>query len=215
MQHPNTRRKDFRRKYSVLEVLTDFILDVNQVDERSQEYPINNAEKRFRDETKRQENELSVVYDEQRPNDENYRTPPCSIEEHAFNTSNPVENAIFREPTAETVEYLTALLKHVKDNEEVYVERYADPNKPWNEESPHKKRTPKNVRQAIRNLELERVRECRECGGAFYAHDRRQIVCDLQKYKDSKLSMCQIKNKRKNEKKARKTQELRQKKANM
>lgn len=201
MRHPKIYRKQ-RRKYSILEVLADFILDVEQVAERNEEYPVQNREKMFNDEKDRIKNELSIVFDSDYSGDD-YRTPPYSIEEYTFNTDNPVEDALFRKSKAETVEELRALLRHVKDNAELYVKRYADPTKDWNEETKDKKRTPENVRKAIYALELDRVRECKICGGAFYAHDRRQVVCDIQKDKNSNYSTCQKLNKRINEKMSR------------
>jgi hypothetical protein len=196
MRHPKTYRKSFRR-YSVLDIMADFLLDVDQVAERSQDYPVWNAEKALREERRQQKSELSIIFDEEL--DDNYdeytRPPSYSILEHAFNKRNPIEELFFAEPRADTVEELTQLITEVKANEDYYVNKYADPNKPWNQTITDKKRTAKNVRKAIRSLDVTRVRECRVCGGAFYAHDRRRWICDVQPYpRVKRLSCCEYKN---------------------
>jgi hypothetical protein len=196
MRHPKIYRKTFR-KYSILEIMADFLLDVNQVAERSEDYPVWNSEKALREERRQQQNERSIVFDEELEDhqDEYTRLPPYSVLEHSFNKRNPIEELFFAEPRAETVEELTQLINEVKANEDYYVNKYADPNKPWNQTVTDKKRTAKNVRKAIRALDVTRVRECRVCGGAFYAHDRRRWICDVQPHpRVKKLSCCEYTN---------------------
>jgi hypothetical protein len=195
--HPYVQKKDFGF-YSVHDILTDFLLDVDQVAERSEEYPVENADKRARRSNETRSNELSIVFDGNK--DEDYRTPPYSIEESALGGRNPIEEIFFAESCAGTVAELTELLIEVKENEDYYVNMYADETV-WNEKQPDKLRTIKNVRSAIRMLDIKRVRECKECGGAFYAHDYRRHVCDVQKYPGSELSACEVKNHRKRGKK--------------
>jgi hypothetical protein len=204
MLHPYCRKKD-RNQYSVHDILTDFLLDVDQVAERSEEYPVENADKRARRNNAMRSKELSIVFDSERAGEDDYRTPPFSIEESALSSRDPIEEIFFAESCAETVEGLEDLLTEVKENEDYYVNMYADESE-WNENQPDKRRTIKNVRAAIRSLDLKRVRECKECCGAFYAHDWRRHICDAQKYPRSEESACEVKNHRKRSKKPKLTQ---------
>lgn len=199
MRHPVTRKKS-ARFVCISDIITDYLLDVDQVAERSEEYPIENPDRQARRENTQRVSELSLVMDSGSPDDDSYRTPPYSIEERALNGRDPIADIFFAEATAESAEELTALLQEVKANEDYYVNKYADES-PWNAEQPDKKRTIKEVRKAIREIETNRVRECKECGGAFYAHDRRRHICDMQKYPGSKESACEVKNHRKRAKK--------------
>lgn len=195
MRHPVTRKKS-ARFVCISDIMTDFLLDVDQVAERSEEYPIENPDKQARRENAQRANELSLVMDSERQDDDNYRMPPYSIDERALNGRDPIADIFFAEGTAESVEELITLLQEVKVNEDYNVNKYADES-PWNAEQPDKRRTIKNVRKAIREIEINRVRECKECGGAFYAHDRRRHICDVQKYPGSNESACEVKNHRK------------------
>lgn len=201
IRHPSTRKKNFKNDFSILDILTDFILDTPQVEERKKEYPIYNEEKRFRDESSRKGLELSVIFDEDKSdkNDFSY-VPPYSIEEHSFNARDPIEELFFSESNAETVLELSELIEEVKRNEDEYIKKYANPFAEWNQYS-DKKRTEDNVRKAIRRLDVSRVTECRVCGGAFYAHDKRSEICDIQPYPhNKKRSCCQVINNRNNAK---------------
>nr|WP_263327858.1 hypothetical protein [Neobacillus sp. Marseille-Q6967] len=194
MPHPYSRKKD-RGLYSVHDILTDYLLDVDQVAERSEEYPVENADKRARRTNKMQKSELSIVFDGEQVG-EDYRTPSFSIEESALSGRDPIEELFFAESCAETVEELAELISEVKENEVYYVNKYSDETA-WNEKQPDKLRTIRNVRTSIRTLNIKRVRECKECGGAFYAHDWRRHICDAQKYPGSEKSACEVKNHRK------------------
>jgi hypothetical protein len=195
MLHPYSRKKD-RALYSVHDILTDFLLDVDQVAERSENYPVENADKRARSNNAMRSRELSIVFE----GEEYERLPSFSIEESALSSRDPIEEIFFAESCAETVEEMSEMLREVKENEDYYVNKYADETA-WNEKQPEKKRTIRNVRAAIRSLDINRVRECKECGGAFYAHDRRRHICDTQKYPNSEESACEVKNHRKRGKK--------------
>jgi len=191
MMHPDTKRKDFKRSRSIADIMADFILDISQVDERKQEYPIENAEKAFRENLKRQKLERSIVFQSESDRDsgrlgEDYRTPPYSVEEYTFNTRNPIEDRLFKEDKAETVEALSEKIFHVKKFREFYVATYSD-------EMPEKGRNRKDVRVAIKKLDLTKVKMCRTCGGSFYAHYRGRIDCDIQQDNIKNLSTCERK----------------------
>ncbi|MGD6775239.1 hypothetical protein [Sutcliffiella horikoshii] len=205
MRHPSTRKKDYRCTRSALDILTDLILEVDQVHERnSEEYPIHNAEKELREE---QRPTYAMVEDR----DEDSPRKPFTIEESSMSGVDYVAEVIFAESTAKTVAELQALIAEVKESEDYYVNLYADDSHDWNNNIRTKKRTIVNVRKAIRELDVGRVRECLECGGAFYAHDLRRNVCDSQRYRNprtgklSKYSICEIKQKRKREKREEKS----------
>ncbi|MCZ0847985.1 hypothetical protein O0536_25490, partial [Brevibacillus laterosporus] len=63
MRHPDLVRKSSARRYSVLEVLADFFLDVGMGNERGAEYPITNASKDFRRAKERDGLEFSILMD--------------------------------------------------------------------------------------------------------------------------------------------------------
>lgn len=192
MRHPDTRKKNYKREFSIMDILTDFILSVDQVEERKKEYPIQNEEKRLRVESRSKELERSIIFDEEMPDstDEYTVKPPYSIEERAFNSRNPIEEIFFAESRLETVEELIGEIEKIKRNEDFYIDKYTDVEK---------KRTPAIVRKAIRELDSTRVTQCLECGTAFYTHDRRRKVCDTQKYPNSNLSACEVNFHRKRE----------------
>ncbi|WP_102346828.1 hypothetical protein [Bacillus sp. Marseille-P3661] len=216
IKHPALRKKNYYRSYLVFDVLTDFILAADQVAERFNQYPIDNADKQWRDEQEREETQRSIVFDEDIVEDE-YKLPSYSVFEHDFNEYNSVETILFGDGTASKIEELTALILEVKSDVEHYVKKYANSEKNWNDKEIDKKRTPDNVRKAIINLDITRIISCEECSGAFYAHDRRQKICNIQPYKNNK-SNCQNKQKRKREnnkykeRKIKEIQDLEQKK---
>ncbi|MFD2681485.1 hypothetical protein [Bacillus seohaeanensis] len=192
-KHPATKKKEFTL-YSVLDILTDFILASGQVAEREQEYPVANADKRARQSAEIRHHEYSLVLDEEHPNnDDDYRTPPYSIEESSLPAADHVMEVLFADSCCEKVEELQDLIAHVKQYPYFYVATYA-------EEMPEKNRDRKKAEKSIKALDVNRVRECKVCGGAFYAHDLRRRVCDIQKYPKSQDSACEVKNHRNREK---------------
>ncbi|MFY4775515.1 hypothetical protein [Metabacillus sp. RGM 3146] len=168
--------------------MTDWLLAIDQVAEREEEYPVYNVLKRTRDARKRAAKELAIVTLD---SDED-TLPPFTVEEKAISVRDPIEEIFFSEDKAESVEEFTALIEKVKTEEDYYVNKYADES-PWNEKQPKKKRTFREVRSAIRKLDTNRIRVCKECNGAFYAHDGRRHVCDVQKYPGNNLSACEVK----------------------
>jgi hypothetical protein len=192
-KHPATKRKELTL-YSILDILTDFILVADQVAEREEEYPIANPDRRARETRKIRSTEYSLVLDESiKDDDEDYRRPPFSVEERSLPAADTVTDVLFGDNCCESVEDLQDLLRHVKQFPHFYVATYA-------EEMPEKRRDRKVAEKSIKALDISRVRECDVCGGAFYAHDLRRHVCDIQKYPQSLNSACEVKNHRKREK---------------
>jgi hypothetical protein len=210
MKHPATKRRDYE-KYSVLDVMTDFLLDVDQVIEKRKEYPVQNPDKRANEINKKHQREVIIRtdwdYEKEGP------IPRGYIDEAALKHRNPIEEIFFSEPRADTVDELRALIDHVKANEDKYVAKYENPFRNWNDNTPNKKRTAENIRKAIRQLDKNRVRVCEVCGGAFYAHDLRRQVCDLQRgikagNEVTDYSACELKRDRKKAKKHREINDL-------
>jgi len=193
MTHPETRRKEFLSKYSIADILADFILNADIEAEKTEEYPVENPDKRVNGDRKREKKERHLVLDgELDDEEEDEPLPPYSVLEHDFNSEDPFE-ALFTESTAYQVEELTSLIEQTKRERSQTVQAYTDPSRPWNEETPNKYRTAKNVSRAIRELNIFRVRKCVVCGGAFYAHDWRRQTCDLQRSKAGATpSQCEV-----------------------
>lgn len=189
MRHPFIRKKSIVL-YCIHDILTDWLLAVDQVAERSKEYPIENADKRANREKHERVNVYSLVLEGAKQDEEEYRTPPYSIEERTISTRNPIEDIFFAEDTYKTIEALSDRILHVKKFREFYVTTYSV-------EMPEKCRSREEVDKAIRKLDITKVKECEICGGAFYAHYRGRIHCDTQKYPQKKLAACEVKAHRK------------------
>lgn len=191
MKHPESKRKD-SRKYSVLDILADFLLNADQVAERKEEYPVQNPNKRAKVENEIETTQLGIAtegdYDE-----DTGMLPPFTIDEAKLTSNDPIKEIFFAESCAKSVAEFKELVEHVKEYRNYYVATYV-------EEMPEKGRDRRQTMEAIRKMDVERVRECPECGGAFYAHDLRRHVCDLQKYPNRQKSACEVNNKRKTQK---------------
>lgn len=190
MKHPDLTRKRTAVRHSILEVLADFILDVNMYEERHAEYPIMNAEAELRREAQRKMHEYQIILDEH-AEEYGYEPVPGAVYEHTFNTGNPVEDALFDdvEHGRMTAEALRDMIRQVKANPEPFVRKYAD-GSAWNAERPEKRRTKRAVRAAIRTLDERRVRTCRVCKNGFYSRNGR-YVCDLMRSReDPSKSVC-------------------------
>jgi hypothetical protein len=159
--HPKLARKERLKRYSVLDVLADFILDVDQVAERREDYPVLNAETERRRERERAAIEVPLItYDDAEDDDTLKPNEPV--------LANSVEDVLFKTKDV-TVDELKALIREVKENPDRYVWRF----------SKRTGREPREVMRLIKRLDESRVKECVVCGGSFYAHDRRRQVCDL------------------------------------
>lgn len=174
IRHPATRLRDFARTYTVADVLADFIMRVDQVAERNEEFPISNPDHAHAGAKERKDNELSIHYqyedDIAELEGKKLRLPPYSIRESDIVLDNSIEDTLFKEPTPD-VKQFRAELRRVKQNAESYATKYVKERGAEKGE----------VLLRIKRLDLIRVRECSVCGNPFYAHDKRRYVCDLQK----------------------------------
>lgn len=198
--HPATKRKSYAPSYSVADIIADFIMQPMMAEERCAEYPVLNNDTEVRREQARRSTDkhphYHLVFDGEMPTDRfgmSEGMPPFSMDESDFNNEDPFE-ILFGEPDASTVEELCKLIEDVKANRTYFVNKYEDLKKDWNEETKNKKRTAKNIDNAIRKLDVSRVRECIVCGQAFYAHDWRRETCDTQRTREGlKPSECEKK----------------------
>lgn len=180
IRHPATKLKRFNRELTVGEVLADFILRIDQVEEREAEYPVNNPDRERNTTQKREVVERSIFF--QGWEDEIEKVPAYSVTESDFEQANSIEDVLFpNQDPSPTVSKFIARLRHVKKYANFYATSFAEEYK--YDKADAKKR--------IRRLDLSRVRECQICGGAFYAHDLRLRNCDCQQEGSEKLSTCQ------------------------
>lgn len=172
IRHPATKRRSFKRQYTVAEVLADFIIRADQVAEREEEYPVGNPDYEATGSNKRKHKELSLHFkdDLDKPKEERDPLPPYYVRANDIKLPNSVEDELFKE-TAPDVEQFRKELRRVKQFPEFYATTFA-------EEYNYDK---KEALRRIKKLDLSRVRECRICGSAFYAHDLRRHVCDMQR----------------------------------
>lgn len=186
IRHPATKTRQFSRNYTVMDVLADFIMRVDQVEERSEEYPIGNPDYEVNGTRRRQEKERSIFFQgDQDCLKEGDTVPAYCVTEDQFEQKNSIEDILFVE-TAPDVEQFRKELRHVKRFPEFYSTSFA-------EEYNYEK---KDALRRIKKLDLSRVRECYICGSAFYAHDLRRHVCDMQRgiadKKPSVQSACEL-----------------------
>lgn len=192
IKHPATARKEFQRLCTVAEVLADFILRVDQNAEKSADYPILNRDAEVRREESRRNRERSIVFESEYDNGasdmaegQSYQLPPYSVLERDLTIENSIEDELFAE-TPPTVEAFQQQLGKVKRNARKVARKYEEQGYSY-----------ADALRRIRRLDVSRVRECVECGQAFYAHDLRRYVCDLQhgrteKGERSELSTCEL-----------------------
>ncbi|WP_286884078.1 hypothetical protein [Aneurinibacillus sp. UBA3580] len=186
IKHPQLIKKSTSMRHSALDILADFIMNIDMIEERKSEYPVLNVEA----ELYREKKSVSIIFDEQIEYDSDAPMPPNSIYEHTFNTENPVEEALFSEKVQYSIEELREVIRQVKEDIDHYVVIYAD-GSDWNAENKEKKRTPENVREAILTLDETKIKMCSECGCAFYSRNARQIVCDVMRHpKYKKMTFC-------------------------
>ncbi|WP_088105240.1 hypothetical protein [Halalkalibacter urbisdiaboli] len=183
IRHPATKKRQYNREYTVGEILADFIMRVDQVEERSKEYPISNPDHKLTGERDREAQERAIFFqwEEDALDKERGETvPPYSVKESDFAQDCSIEDILFSEEVP-CVKAFRGRLRKVKRFAEFYATSFA-------EEYGYDKR---EILRRIRVLNLDRVRECLVCGGAFYARDMRMIYCDCQQDKGSIRSTCQ------------------------
>ncbi|MDQ0492276.1 hypothetical protein [Paenibacillus brasilensis] len=59
-RHPMTRRKNYLSRFSILEILADFIIKADMVTERTASHPVKNADAEFYREQQRKKREISL-----------------------------------------------------------------------------------------------------------------------------------------------------------
>jgi len=181
IRHPATKKRLYNRDYTVMDVLADFIMRVDQVEERSAEYPVANQDYAVTGAARRQQKERSIFSQgEEDAMEEGDKLPPYSVMESDIELANSIEDIIFAE-VAPDVEKFRAELRKVKRFADFYATTFA-------EEYGYDK---KDALRRIKRMDLSRVRECEVCSGAYYAHDLRQRYCDCQQNPNEKLSTCQ------------------------
>lgn len=196
MRHPDLLKKN-ARMYSVADVLADFIMDIDQVDEHYAEYPVYNAEKEYRDNKEREQLEMSLILDKESEGNDGGEWPTKKakgvISENSITPDNSIEDVLFDDSSMSAKE-LAAKLTRIKERPDAFIRKYAD-GSAWNRTNGSKRRTPINVRHAIERIEVRRVRECIVCGNGFYSHSKqpgRQNTCDVMNHpKNKKMSVCQ------------------------
>ncbi|NJJ38402.1 hypothetical protein [Paenibacillus apii] len=188
MRHPALLRKS-AKQFSIGDILADYIMNIDEVAERSAEYPVHGPEREYRDANRREAYESLLRTDR----GEDYE--PGTVYEDAFNSGNPVESVLFDAAPNMTAEELRGELASIQRSPADFVQRYADGGD-WNRRDSEKKRTPANVLDAIQALDLRRVKACIVCGNAFYSHSPqpgRVKVCDIMPHPQQKGKfVCQV-----------------------
>ncbi|MNN01060.1 hypothetical protein D3C81_1136670 [compost metagenome] len=189
MRHPALLRKS-AKLHTIGDILADFIMNIDEVAERRAEYPVHGPEREYREDIKRVACESSLVTERT----EEYEAG--TVLEVTFNVGNPVETALFGESVDMTAAELTARLTEIQRNPDGFINGYAD-GSAWNRKETVKRRTPENVREAIRRLDMRRVRTCLVCKNAFYSHSKqpgRAKICDIAPHPDKPGKyVCQVK----------------------
>jgi hypothetical protein len=187
IRHPATKTRQYDRNYTVADILADFIIRADQVEERSAEYPVGNPDYEVSGTRQRQDKERSLYFkdDLDKPKEERDPLPPYSVRSNDIKLPNSIEDVIFAE-TAPDIEQFRKELRRVKKYAEYYATSFA-------QEYGYDKT---DALRRIKRLDLSRVRECEICGSAFYAHDLRRHVCDMQRgisdKKPSDQSACEL-----------------------
>lgn len=164
---PTTRRKDYSPR-SLGDILANYTIFPNAVEERAEEYPVQSHEKEFRDNVKNDERNISINFDD-KLNDDDTKFTYSQVAEKKLCDDNTLEGTIFNE--IETVATFKAKIEEViADAADVACDFYIKEG-----------RSIDDTLKRIRALKVERVRQCDECGGPFYAHSARRCTCDTQR----------------------------------
>lgn len=192
MRHPSLLKKSAAYQ-TIGDILADFIMNIGEVAEREAEYPVRGAEKTYRETVRSNQQEVLLRFERSELNSD-YQ-PRGTVFEDAIPHANSVEDVLYGEHTDMSVEELSGRLATVKQHPREFIGQYAD-GSPWNTTTVAKRRTPDNVGEAIKQIDLRRVRVCHVCGNAFYSHSvqpGRVKVCDiLPHYKQKPKSICQV-----------------------
>ncbi|GIP54746.1 hypothetical protein [Paenibacillus vini] len=190
MTHPALIRKGAAHQ-TIGDILADYIMNVREVPERKEEFPVSGPERNHREALKRRALESRLLTE--RPDEGD--PIEIGIYEDTFITDRPVEAALFDESVAMTGDELIGRLTRIKRHPEAFIRTYAD-GSAWNRENTVKRRTPENVRLAINTLNYRRVRTCVFCGNAFYSHSKqpgRVKMCEIMVHPQYKEKyFCQV-----------------------
>lgn len=198
IRHPATRKRERSRSCTVSDVLADFIMRIDQVAERQQEYPVTNPDRTVKDDSERKEKEQGIFYQFQIDAMKEGDVMPGGFATQYQLADSSIEDLIFAEVVPE-IDAFRKELRYIKRNAEFYATTFA-------EKHGYQR---KDALRRIKKLDLSRVRECKICGSAFYAHDYRRHICDMQqgivaykegdrpKYRLSNKSACELENERK------------------
>lgn len=167
--HPATRLKQKARKCTVAEILADYIMGVSANAEKGEVYPVESPDKAVRGEFKRKEVERALIFEyDYDDHILEAMSGDHTITEWALGLDNSVEAQLFANVPQTVVDFRREL-ERVKANPLRYATKF---------EALGYNRA-ETVRR-IRRLDMKRVRECVVCGNAFYAHDTRRVICDMQ-----------------------------------
>jgi len=177
--HPATSKRDYTR-VTVTDVLTDFVLRALQSDEKNADYPVENPDRQVNGKFLRRDSELSLISDGDLPEDEDGEPSAAELPRDGYSVlESDVPDSYT--PRTMSVEDAKRQLERVKAFAPYYAERYAEA----------RGYAVNEVQRRIRRLDVDRVRECPECGNGFYAHDLRRQVCDMQIGIGTELSACE------------------------
>lgn len=221
LRHPATRLKDFSRSCTIGEILGDFVMRIDQVEEREAEYPVHGVEKVFRDTVKDRKRIIGIYSQDEKDRDSaeesvqlrKYGLPKQTVmtsydmsefsvvQQQSAVGEKVIENGIDGEETM-TVRKFKRVLRLEKAKAKGYARLYANDGYDYDD-----------ALRRIRRLDVKRVRECIECGNVFYAHDNRRHICDLQhgriqdkvtgEWRRSHQSHCEVENAKKRSQKQR------------
>lgn len=178
VRHPELWDKDRTSKHYLLDIMGDFIMRVNQVEERSfAEYPVKNPWKAYDSKKHEEIREVKLYLDEDISEDENGNENFWKLNEHlSAETQSKVDV---------TEDDLKFLIFEYKYNTEYWIKHI--------ERKVREER--KYIIKKLKGLDETRVRTCKVCFNAFYAQDKRLTVCKLIKHLTTqKYSLCQYKN---------------------
>ncbi|WP_340030091.1 hypothetical protein MHB71_15335 [Paenibacillus sp. FSL H7-0940] len=192
MRHPSLLKKSAAYQ-TIGDILADFIMNIGEVAERGEEYPVRGAEKTYREEVRSNEHEVVLRFERSELNPD--FQPRGTVFEDAIPHTNSVEEALYGERTDMSEEELAGILTSVKQHPREFIGQYAD-GSPWNRETVDKRRSAENIGEALARIDMRRVRVCKVCGNAFYSHSAqpgRVKVCDiLPHHKQKPKSICQV-----------------------
>lgn len=192
--HPahTKRESDARyRKYAIAEILADFIIraedDVSGLTTSPQTYE--NHQHRIN------ETEINTDfadgYDDMECGEIDRRGVHTenNVYNNALNEYKTIESELFKEVRCDDEAEFIDLILTIQESADYYAKIYAEKYR----------KEYKATLKRIKQLDVERVATCEECGEAFYRHDMRRKYCDLQGVRKGEGSLCEVNAKRRRE----------------